>query len=245
MLLGAQKPCLLFAINVNNLTEFSKLYLNPSSQLRFLHPRKTPSFRDTTADLWHAGGRDTTGKKHFQLKAERDNQECQQQGWGHGTPGHMQSVCGAPATHSSVSGQPGTKRNSSRAAVPRSQRMERDKQPQHPAFLAFKDVYSPFHTQLSQNASWMLLQTQRSPGRCLISHTMIWIQALIQKTQACWIASSVVIQTGFLVRLPTPQQWHKGKAVLAFFRGKTSWNHRAYYSLKNTVHLFYSSATKD
>lgn len=87
---------------------------------------------------------------------------------------------------SSVSGQLGTKRNSSRAAVPQSQRMERDKRPQHPAFLAFKDLYTPFHTQLSQNTSWMLLQTQRSPGKCLISHTMIWIQALSQ-TQACWI----------------------------------------------------------
>lgn len=93
-----------------------------------------------------------------------------------------------------------------------------------PAFLAFKasDLCTPFHIQLSQNTSWMLLQTQRSPGKHLISHTMIWIQALSQ-THACWIvASSVAIQTGFLVRLPTPQQQHEGEAVLVYFRGKTS-----------------------
>lgn len=95
---------------------------------------------------------------------------------------------------------------------------------QQPAFSGLKasDLYTPFHTQLSQNTSWMLLQTQRCPGKHLISHTMIWIQALSQ-TQACWIfASSVVIQIGFLVRLPTPQQQHEGKAVLLFFRGKAS-----------------------
>lgn len=100
-----------------------------------------------------------------------------------------------------------------------------DRSTQHqPAVLGFKasHLYTPIHTQLSQNTSGMLLQTQRRPGKHWISHTMIGIQALSQ-TQACWIfASSVVIQTGFLVRLPTLQQQHEGKAVLVFFRGKAS-----------------------
>lgn len=146
---------------------------------------------------------------------------------GHGIPGHVQCVCGVPAAHSSISGKRGTKRNSFRATFPQAKgwRGINDRRTQHqPAFSGLKasDLYTPFHTQLSQNTSWMLLQTQRCPGKHLISHTMIRIQALSQ-TQACWIfASSVVIQIGFLVRLPTPQQQHEGKAVLVCFRGKAS-----------------------
>lgn len=189
----------------------------PPSQPRFLHSRKTRSFTDTTADSWHFDGRDSTGRKHFQLKPERDSHECQQQGWGHGTPGHVQSVCGVPATRSSVSGQPGTKRNSSRAAVPQSQRMERDKRPQNPAFLAFKDLYTPFHTQLSQNTSWMLLQSQRSPGKRLISHTMIWIQALSQ-TQACWVFCQLSSHPNRLPSLATHATTvARGKGSAGFF----------------------------
>lgn len=192
-------------MNVNNLIEFSKLYLNPSSTTKSTEippSQKNTEFfsQDTTANSWCLDGTDTTGREHFQLKPQRDNHECQQQGWGHGSPGHLRSVCGAPAARSSVSGQPGTKRNSSRAAVPQSQRMERDKRPQHPALLAFKDLYTRFHAQLSQNTSWMLLQTQRNPGKRLISHTMIWIQALSQ-TQACWIFCQLSSHPN---RLPSP-----------------------------------------
>lgn len=104
------------------------------NQLRFLQPSKTLSFRHTTATSWHFGGGETRGRKLFQLKPERDNHEWlqQQQSWGHGTPGHVQCVCGVPAAHSRVSGKRGTKWNSSRATAPRSQRMERDERPQHP-----------------------------------------------------------------------------------------------------------------
>lgn len=177
--------------------------------------------RDSTQALFGGGG--TTGASPSSSN-QRDNHECLQQGRGHRIPGHMQCVCGVPATHSSIPGKHGTKWNSSRATVPRDKGWKGIKKGlQHPRAASIfrtsvSDPYTPFHTQLSQNTSWMLLQTQRCPGKHLTSHTIIWIQALSQ-TQACWIfASSVVIQIGFLVQLPTPQQQHEGKAVLLYFK---------------------------
>lgn len=85
------------------------------------------------------GARDTKGRKSFQLQPERDNHKWLQQG-GHGIPGHVRSVCGA--AHSSVSGQRGTKQNSSRAVVPWSQRMDRDKWPQHPSPASIFSIQS-------------------------------------------------------------------------------------------------------